>query len=220
MIETLTGLLGCLPGEWAEYAFMRQALLAIILIAHSDVKNFKNPLGTDYDRFQMRLHAKAAAIISDWCDDVLFANLDVQLEKVGKGKAARAKAVGGVRRVFTSRAPAYEAKNRHSLPTSLALDFAEYAAAVDKAQPTDQAVVRAAIETLIEGVGDPVVTERARKAMAGKPDAATLVRMRDWLSAKLDEKAQHAQDALDAAGEEVPAPADGAGEAAEPGSGG
>lgn len=97
--------------------------MIIILLAHSDVKKFDLPDSTSFDRWRLRMHEKAAAIIHDWSDAVLFANYRAHVVKddAGFGKE-RARAVGhGERVVFTEERPAWLAKNRYSLPSELIL---------------------------------------------------------------------------------------------------
>ena len=46
--------------------------LMIFLIAHAKVEKFENPEAPAYDRYSPRLHKHASAIITEWCDAVLF----------------------------------------------------------------------------------------------------------------------------------------------------
>lgn len=91
---------------------------AIVLLAHSKVKTFKNPEGPDYDRYTVDLNEKIWGVTHKWADMVLFANF--LTEAVKEKGALRAKAKGGRERViYTTRSAAYDAKNRHGLPEEI-----------------------------------------------------------------------------------------------------
>src|SRR6185503_2618673 len=51
----------------------REKSMEIILIAHTAVIPFSNPAGPDYDRYELNIYKKSAAIIKDWTDVMLFA---------------------------------------------------------------------------------------------------------------------------------------------------
>jgi len=116
--------------------------MEVILLAHSAIKVFQNPAGADYARYELKLHKGAAAIFTEWSDCVLFAqyeeiSTEKDIEKKGKSIAT------GLRLVHTERAAAWDAKNRHGLPPTLPLDYAEYARAYDKGTPADPEALRA-----------------------------------------------------------------------------
>lgn len=116
--------------------------MEVILLSHAAIKVFQNPAGADYARYELKLHKGAAAVFTEWCDVVLFAqyeeiNTESDLEKKGKSIAT------GLRLVHTERAAAWDAKNRHGLPPTLPLDYAEYARARDAGTPADPATLKA-----------------------------------------------------------------------------
>jgi hypothetical protein len=47
--------------------------MMVFLIAHAKVEKFEDPEAPAYDRYSPRLHKHASAIITEWCDAVLFA---------------------------------------------------------------------------------------------------------------------------------------------------
>ena len=51
--------------------------MAVILIAHADIKRFDSPETEPYDRYQPKLHSRAAALVQEHVDAVLFANYRV-----------------------------------------------------------------------------------------------------------------------------------------------
>ena len=113
---------------WREYLDAINALrndkgMAVIQTAHAEVKRFDSPETEPFDRYQIKLHEKAAAIVQEQCDIVAFGNYRVSISKsdVGFNKKV-ARAVGGAQRVvFLEERPAFHAKNRYSLPASVDL---------------------------------------------------------------------------------------------------
>jgi hypothetical protein len=118
----------------------------VVILAHGRISRFNNPEGADYDRWTLKVHEKAAGLLKEWCDCVLFANYGgVLVDK--KDGADKGKAVGKPTRVvYTTRGNAFDAKNRYALPEQLPLDWYALEDAVRKADP---APVVAEIEQLI-----------------------------------------------------------------------
>ncbi len=101
--------------------------MTIIMIAHDHVKRYDNPLTDSYDRYELKLHAKAAALLSEWSDCILFATHKVHTKKEEAGFNKKiAKAKGGGRVLYTSETPAFTAGNRYGLPEELPLDWDEF----------------------------------------------------------------------------------------------
>lgn len=126
--------------------------MEVILLAHATVKTFKNPAGTDFDRYECKLQKGAAALLREWCDANLFAVYE-EFVKEGKG-LARAKGVStGARVLKTVRTAAWDAKNRHGLPEELPLDYAAYAEARAAGQPASPEALATEIQQLVERLG-------------------------------------------------------------------
>jgi hypothetical protein len=119
--------------EWrnllAGFDALRENGMAIVLLAHSAVVRFDAPDSDPYDRYQMRLHKSADALISDWADALLFANYKVTTVDAGSpGMKAKKRGVGrGDRCLHTSERPAWKAKNRYGMPDTLPMEWAELA---------------------------------------------------------------------------------------------
>lgn len=96
----------------------------IILIAHSQIRTFRNPIGEDFDRYQMALHEKSAAVIRQWADALLFARHDVVIKADGDHKVRALDT--GARVIETQHAGGWDAKNRYDLPERLPLDWHEF----------------------------------------------------------------------------------------------
>lgn len=107
--------------DWRELLSLLDRLraekkMAIIALAHTKVKNFKNPEGPDFDRYMVDAHEKTWGLTHKWADIVLFANFYVVVDESG----SRAKGAGGKDRlIYTERSAAWDAKNRAGLPESI-----------------------------------------------------------------------------------------------------
>lgn len=120
----------------------KQRNMAVILIAHAKVERFEDPESSAYDRYSPRLHKHAAAIVTEWCDAVLFATrtFRTETEDAGFGKE-RTIAVGigkdgGERILRTVGGPSCVAKNRYNLPYELPLSWDAFVNALSH-QPSE-----------------------------------------------------------------------------------
>lgn len=98
--------------------------MMIIQTAHSDIKRFESPEIDSYDRYVIKLHAKAAAIVQEHSDCVFFTNYKTHVvqEDVGFNQK-RNRAIGaGARMVYTQEKPSFTSKNRYGLPAEISLD--------------------------------------------------------------------------------------------------
>ena len=83
--------------------------MSVVMLEHVHVKPFKNPEGSDYDRYQPTCHPKTWQVTQRWVDAVLFFNYYVEVDDSGN----RAKGRGGHSRVlYTQYSAAFDAKNR------------------------------------------------------------------------------------------------------------
>ncbi|MFS0820782.1 ATP-binding protein [Bacillus sp. 1P02SD] len=105
-----------------------EAGINVVLTAHSQIVKFEQPdeMGS-YDRYQLKLGKKTssqtAPLVKEWADMVLFINYKTYSVAVDdKGK--KHKGQGGVRTIFATHHPAWDAKNRHGLPDEFPLDYA------------------------------------------------------------------------------------------------
>lgn len=94
--------------------------MMIIQIAHSEIKRFENPETDAYDRYSIKMHKLASALLLEHSDIVLFANHVVGTKKTQQGFNERIRAVGSGDRVLcTEERPAFVAKNRFGLPQEI-----------------------------------------------------------------------------------------------------
>jgi hypothetical protein len=109
---------------------LRDKGLAVLVLAHTAVKSYNNPLGENYDRFEPKIEKKIAPLLKEWADAVLFARFEEFAVK-SKGMS-KAKGVGGQGRiVHTQRSAGWDAKNRYGLPEEMALDMGTILEAIE-----------------------------------------------------------------------------------------
>jgi DNA polymerase III delta prime subunit len=120
-----------------------QRNMIIVLIAHAKVERFEDPEAPPYDRYSPRLHKHASALITEWCDAVLFATRKFRTasEDAGFGrKRTIAHAIGkdgGERILRTVGGPSCLAKNRYGLTEELPLSWAAFMAALTHREAGD-----------------------------------------------------------------------------------
>ena len=94
----------------------------IVMLAHADTKKFSNPEGADYDRYHFRLSKKGSDVLYAWNEIVLFANYRTIVQLASKS-ATKGKGVADGRVMYSTHSPAWDAKNRHSLPSRMPLSW-------------------------------------------------------------------------------------------------
>ena len=106
----------------------------VVITAHAEIKKFEKPdeLGK-YDRYQLKLSKQCAPLLKEWADMVLFANYETTVITDLKTKSKVA--TGGQRVMHTTHHPAWDAKNRHSLPDQLPFDYTAIAHIFNVAAP-------------------------------------------------------------------------------------
>lgn len=93
----------------------------IVLLCHDMIRTFKNPEGDDYDRYHLRLDAKAAGFIKEWCDVVGWCTFEEGAAKLDPDQPKAKGYSTGRRLVHFVRTAAYDAKSRIPLPPELEL---------------------------------------------------------------------------------------------------
>jgi hypothetical protein len=123
--------------KWREIldglnALRNERQMIVILIAHCEIKRFDSPETEPYDRYQPKLQTRSSALVREWADAVMFANYKTVIKKdeVGFNKTVARGISTGERLLFTSERPAYMAKNRYSLPESIALSWEAFENAI------------------------------------------------------------------------------------------
>ena len=106
--------------------------MCVVFLAHAEIKRFDAPDTDPFDRYQIKLNARAGALLEEWADAVLFANYRTYTQKtdVGFSKSVTRGVGAGERRLFCEERPAFRAGNRYSLPPELPLSWAAFEAAL------------------------------------------------------------------------------------------
>lgn len=101
--------------------------MAVLLIAHARVERYDNPETDGYDRYTPQLHKRAAAVIQEWCDEVLFATYKVYTKTEEAGAKKITKGLGGDERIVRcTEKPFAVAKNRLGMPDEIPMSFDAY----------------------------------------------------------------------------------------------
>lgn len=115
--------------------------MAVVLVAHEEIKQFAAPDTDPYDRYQIKLHKRGAALVEEWSDAILFANYKVHTTEADAGfnKKIRRGMSTGERLIYTEERPSHRAKNRYRLPYELPLSWPAFEAALASAPPAADA---------------------------------------------------------------------------------
>jgi hypothetical protein len=143
----------------------------VLLIGHAQIKSFQDPeLPAAYDRYQLKINDKAAALVREAADAVLFARFETELVKANGSKA---KVRGeGVRVMYTESRPAFDAKNRFGLPFCMPLDWKTFGDAIrvfyglngkarEPQQPTPASEPAAAVSSPVQTDSGPAKMQEA-----------------------------------------------------------
>ena len=105
----------------------------IILIAHSHIRSISDPtLGTPFDSFEIKVHAKSAEIIKQMVDMILFVQIEMTVQK-DTPKAKKGRGIVGEDRIMrTAPGTGYEAKNRYQLDNPMEFSWAALMDGINK----------------------------------------------------------------------------------------
>ena len=115
---------------WREVLDLCNALrtergMAVMLIAHSEIKRFEAPDTEAFERYQIKLQRSAAALVQEWADIIGFAQFETAIKKEAVGfNTQRARGVTTGRRLLhVTEKPAYVAKNRYGMVDTIDLTW-------------------------------------------------------------------------------------------------
>lgn len=115
---------------WRQYLAGLDALrdrkrMTIVEVAHADIRRFDSPEHEPFDRYVIKLHPRAAALLQEHADIIGFANYRVSTAKADVGFNRKVvRAVGsGERLLHLTERPAFIAKNRYGLPDTIPLSW-------------------------------------------------------------------------------------------------
>jgi AAA domain len=142
----------------------------IVLVGHAAVKVFNDPSkNVSFDRYQLRLNEKCAAVVKDLADSIYFVTyrFDTRQDKGDK----KAKAFGTSERViFTEWQPAYDAKSRYPVPFEVPYTLDNVKATIQALKPKDATSVLEECEHLVKQIRDKKLSSEIAKYIS---DAAS-----------------------------------------------
>jgi len=105
----------------------RKRMMNIVLLAHSNVIRYENPLTEPYDRFSPKLPNRCNALLQEWCDVIGYAGFKIIIKKadVGFNNTVSRGVTTGERLLHVVENPAFIAKNRYSCPESFEMKYEE-----------------------------------------------------------------------------------------------
>lgn len=130
---------------WRQFLDKLNALrmergMAVILIAHSQVKRFEAPDSEAFDRYELKMQRGALGLIVEWADCILFAQEETAIKKEVNGQSTRARGVSTGRRIMhTNAKPSFIAGNRYNLPDVLPLEWGALVGAMNPKAPAQAA---------------------------------------------------------------------------------
>lgn len=150
--------------------------MAIVLLGHSMIRTYKNPLDEDYDRFQLRVHDKAAGFLKEWCDVVGFCAFEEGAKKRSEDDIRAKGWHTGKRFIHVERGDAWDAKHRIPLPREIEMSkddpWGPFAAAVEQGRLLDPEKLCALIDAQLARIGDDELTSQVKSAVENKKDNA------------------------------------------------
>lgn len=173
--------------EWrifvAQVERLKRRGMWVITLAHSLIKAFKDPESEGWDRYQMKMNEKAAGLIKERSDIVLFANQEMLAHET-KGRVRGVSS--GARFMHTQRTAAFDAKNRHGLPPTLPLSWEDFDAALKAGVPATTEQVQKEIDVLMTKIPKDLVAKVQESIAKAAGDARKLAQIADRLRAKVD----------------------------------
>jgi hypothetical protein len=165
----------------------------VVLISHTTRREFKSPDSENYYRWELNLNPKAAGFLIGWCKEVLYAKQATETVHLDGQKAKATGVSSGLRLLRTQMNAAYDAKNRHSLPDPLPLDFNAFADAMAAHQIATPAELLESIAKKAADLKDAALTAMIDETViAAGGDAERLAVIDNRLSVLLLEKREKA----------------------------
>jgi hypothetical protein len=141
----------------------------IIFLGHAVIRTFKNPEGEDYDRWNPRIHERAAGYLKEWADVVGFCSYEEGGHRLDED-AKRAKGYStGRRMLHLRRTAAYDAKSRIPTPdqVEMSLDdpWGPFARAIEAGRDMTPTMLIDLIALECARLDNPGLTEKVQAAV-------------------------------------------------------
>lgn len=118
----------------------RKKKMAVILICHTRVVQFNDPLHEPYDKYEMKLHSPKSGngsnnMLVEWADIIGFCDQEKFVSNKGTSdKKINRATLNGERFIHLVGSPAFVAKNRFGLPEKLPLNYEVFEQALNEAR--------------------------------------------------------------------------------------
>ena len=128
---------------WREYIDLTNALrdqkgMTILNLAHVLIRRFEDPVTDSYDRFEIKLHRKAADLLIENSDAVFYmAYKKGVVQTTGKGGSST-KVLNGDRTIFCEETASYLAKNRYQLKPEMPFSWKEISSMIRENAKSNQ----------------------------------------------------------------------------------
>ena len=111
-----------------------QKKMCVLMLAHSQVKNFADPENIPYDRYEIKLNKHASSLVRENADIIGFAHFRMNVQEIDSGFGKKVnRAVGaGERELCLSPRPAWLAKSRYPVPDTIDLSWSELMSCINK----------------------------------------------------------------------------------------
>lgn len=106
--------------------------MAVVLIAHDVVSKMTPPDSEPYNYAELKLHARAAALVKEWADCIGYATEKVHVKKDDMGfNKKHVRMIGSNNRVLVvGRNPAYVTGNRYGMQDEVPLNWNDFVTAM------------------------------------------------------------------------------------------
>jgi hypothetical protein len=119
---------------------LKEAGMHVVMLAHPNAKTFKDPMSDPYDRYGIKVHERASALVREKSDVVGFMKQRVTLKEAKNNKGVVHGESGGDREIHLEERPGFHAKNRFNMPTKLTYKLGSGYADLSKFHPKPRGV--------------------------------------------------------------------------------
>lgn len=111
--------------EWGEYlsavSALAQSGLYVVQLAHPEIVRFDSPITDPYNRYTIKLHKRANALVRERADVVAFLNYRISIKEKEVARQTKVShAEGGKeRQIHLNEGAGFNAKNRYSMADSI-----------------------------------------------------------------------------------------------------
>ena len=151
----------------------------VVITAHAKMRKQELPDEQGaFDRWELKLSKQTAPLLKEWPDALLFLNFKTLVVTTENNSH---KAQGGKRVIYTSHSPVWDAKNRHSLPEELPLEYGSIAPifGAGNGDSLDSKAVRRQSESVPSVVPSSPSVAQPPQMQAILPE--TLQTLREWM---------------------------------------